>query len=62
MFDQKQASNYLGISIHTLYKITAKRQIPFTKGGLKRTKNLFYKEDLDRFLQEGYMEVLNGPS
>jgi len=44
----KQAADYLGVSIKTIYSYTNKRTIPFYK--VNNRKVLFKKKDLDEFL------------
>jgi excisionase family DNA binding protein len=45
----KALSLYLNVSVSTIYKWTAKNEIPFTKvrGGLR-----FNKDEIDRWLQK----------
>ena len=44
----KEASKYLGISIHTLYKLTREKAIPYFKPG--GCMNFFRKADLDSWV------------
>jgi len=47
-FDTKEAAEYLGVSIKTIYSYTNKKVIPFYK--VQNRKVYFKKTDLDEFL------------
>ena len=44
----KEASKYLGISIHTLYRLTGEKAIPYFKPG--GCMNFFRRSDLDSWV------------
>ncbi len=48
------AAEYIGLSVSTLYKLTSKGEIPFTK--LSHKKNLFYKARLDEWIEAKHKE------
>jgi excisionase family DNA binding protein len=45
----QETSLYLNLSVHTIYKLTSKSQIPFIKKGKKL---LFQKRELDLWLRD----------
>ena len=54
----REAGEYLGFSVHTLYSWTSQRVIPFYKrGGRVR----FDKAELDKWMQEGRYETVVDP-
>lgn len=57
-YNHSEASKYLGIAASSLYKLTSSKQIKYHKGGLKRSKNIFTKEDLDKYLASTAVEVM----
>ncbi len=48
--DVKEAADFLKLSVNTLYGLTSKNKITFTKAGKKL---LFFKADLDNYLNAG---------
>jgi excisionase family DNA binding protein len=50
LMDIKEASQYLGLALPTIYEKTSRNEIPF----LKRGKKLYFrKDDLLKWLEEG---------
>lgn len=49
----KDTSQYLNLSIQTLYSYTSRKTIPYIKKGKKL---LFRKKDLDEWLKEGHSQ------
>jgi excisionase family DNA binding protein len=51
----QQASQFLNLSVQTLYSYTSKREIPF----IKRGKKLYFRRvDLELWLDEGHKQSL----
>lgn len=57
----KEAAAYLGISVKTLYKLTAARAVPFTRPGGGK-KIVFSQENLDAIVAAGYQAPIPAPS
>lgn len=49
MFDVKQLSEYLNVSVSLIRKLIRKKEIPFNRIGVKL---LFSKVEIDRWLKE----------
>lgn len=57
MRNVKQAAAYLGISVKTLYKLTAARAVPFSRPGGGKTI-VFSQEHLDAIIAAGEQPVI----
>lgn len=54
LYNSKEASNYLCLSLHTIYKLTSQRLISFVKIG---NRCFFKKEQLDDFINKRIIKV-----
>lgn len=50
LMNARQAAEYLGISIHQVYKLTSRKQIPHSKPTPKQL--VFIREDLDQWVRD----------
>ena len=56
LIDVREASTYLGLAVGTLYNLVSMKQIPHVKLGRKL---LFDLKDLDKWIEESKVEVID---